>query len=115
MLFQKESVGGISIFTVNLKRATMNEAGELKNLLNEEASKGVKQLIIDMSQCEYVDSTFLGVIVAALKKFTADAGDIRLVGFKSSAQSIIDITGTSRIFKVYPTLKLAVSSFKSAA
>ncbi len=115
MSFHKISEEGVSIITVNLKHATTKESGEFKKLVNSEVDNGVKHIIIDMNECEYIDSTFLGVILAAFKKTTAVGGDIRLVGFKASAQSVMDITGTSRIFKIYPSIKQALSSFSTAA
>jgi anti-anti-sigma factor len=109
MNFEKTTEKDITVLTVKLKRATMTEAVEFKSLLLNEIQSDKTRIIVDMSECEFIDSTFLGVLVTSLKKLTGSAGDIVLVGFKNTAQSIIDITGTSKIFRIYPTVKQAVS------
>jgi len=67
---------------VNLVRANLEEADEFKNMLKKDIDSGQKKLVIDLSYCEFIDSTFLGTIVISLKKVTAVGGDIKLVGFK---------------------------------
>jgi anti-anti-sigma factor len=110
MNYQKTSEKDITVFTVKLKRATMSESNEFKTLLLEEVESGKKKIIVDMNECEFIDSTFLGVLVTSLKKFSGTEGEIVLVGFDSKAKSIIDITGTSKIFRIFPTVKQALSS-----
>jgi anti-anti-sigma factor len=102
----------VILLKVNLVRATLKEADEFKNMLKKDIDSGQKKLIIDLSYCEFIDSTFLGTIVISLKKVTAVGGDIKLVGFQPAVRSMFELTRTSKVFETYESTDEALSSFK---
>ena len=103
---------GIILFKVNLTRATLKEAEVFKNMLKKDIDSGQKKLVIDLSYCEFIDSTFLGTIVISLKKVTAVGGDIKLVGFKPAVRSMFELTRISKVFETFESTDEALSSFK---
>ena len=66
----------VVIEKVNLTRATMKEAIKFKKILESDIEKKFKKIVIDISQCEFVDSTFLGVLIFALKEMNKIGGQI---------------------------------------
>lgn len=101
--------GEIVIEKVNLIRATMHEAFEIKEILNDDIFDYDK-IIVDLTSCDYVDSTFLGALVFSYRKIKEKNGIIALVisnGFLSKSFLYSDI---SSIFKVYYSLKEAIES-----
>ncbi|MGQ9644288.1 MAG: STAS domain-containing protein, partial [Ignavibacterium sp.] len=88
--FEKIVIKDIFIEKVNLTRATYKEAGELKKILDEDIEKRFRRkVIVDLSQCEFIDSTFLGVLVLALKKISLISGEIRLVKPQSVVRALM--------------------------
>ena len=77
--FCQEYRSDILINRVNLLRATVNEADELRNLLDEQIVLGSTKMVVDLSQCTHLDSTFIGVLVVALKKLLAKGGELKIV------------------------------------
>jgi anti-anti-sigma factor len=69
-------------------------------------------LIVDLSQCEFIDSTFLGALVVTLKKITQQSGDLKLVGFQPAVQSMFELTRMYRIFEAFTNKNEAINSFK---
>ncbi len=59
--FELLTVKGVRFVVVNLSRATLNEAKILKSIIEKEIIIGVRKLAVDISQCEFIDSTFIGV------------------------------------------------------
>jgi anti-anti-sigma factor len=112
MDFRKEYKDDILIEVVSLSRATMKEADEFKTLLEDDIIKGWKKIIIDLSECEFIDSTFLGVLVISLKRLVAKAGDMKLVGFQPGVKSMFELTRMYRVFESFPTKQEAVESFQ---
>jgi anti-anti-sigma factor len=102
---------GIILFKVNLLRATIKEAEVFKNMLMKDIESGNNKLVIDLSFCEFIDSTFLGTIVISLKKVTAFGGDIKLVGFQPAVRSMLELTRISKVFKTFESTDEALSSF----
>lgn len=112
MEFYREQIDDIVVITVNLKRATLVEAEEFKETLVNEIQKGIKKIVVDLSNCEFIDSTFLGGLVVSLKKLTATNGDLRLVGFQPAVHSMFELTRMYRVFESFKSKNEAVQSFK---
>jgi anti-anti-sigma factor len=110
--FIKEDRGDIIIEKVNLTRATLKEADEFKQALTKDIETGKKKIVVDLSDCEFIDSTFLGSLVVSLKKITSLGGDLRLVGFQPAVHSMFELTRMYRVFESYKTKEEAVASFK---
>ncbi len=109
--FEKIVIKDVFIEKVNLTRATYKEASELKKILDEDIEKKFRKVVVDLSQCEFIDSTFLGVLVLSLKKISMISGEIRLVKPKSVVRALMEKSGTLNIFNAYDTLDEAVESF----
>ena len=110
--FIKEDRGDIIIETVNLTRATLKEADEFKQTLAQDIESGKKKIVVDLTDCEVIDSTFLGSLVVSLKRITSLGGDLRLVGFQPAVHSMFELTRMYRVFESYKTREEAVASFK---
>lgn len=111
MDFFREQTGDIVIITVSLKRATLADAEEFKEVLVNEIQRGIKKIVVDLSFCEFVDSTFLGALVVSLKKLTALDGDLRLVGFQPAVHSMFELTRMYRVFESFKSTDEAIKSF----
>ncbi|MEG8946743.1 STAS domain-containing protein [Rosettibacter firmus] len=112
MSISEEIIGDIVIETINSNRATLIESENLKKLIYDKVEKGYKKIIIDLSNAEFIDSTFLGVIVNGLKKVVSLGGDLKLVGFKPAVRSMFELTRLFRVFESYPELQSALKSFQ---
>jgi anti-anti-sigma factor len=111
--FEKKAINDVIIEIVNLSRATFKEASEFKNILNEDLEKKFKKVVVDISQCEFMDSTFLGVLVYAQKRISSQGGEIKLVEPASVFQTLLEKTSTLRIFDTHKTVQDAVKSFNT--
>jgi len=101
----------VCLITVNINRATWEEAEKFKSLLFEKIQIGVKNVIIDLSECEFIDSTFLGSLVVSLKNTTGSGGDLRLIGFQPDVERMFELTRIYRVFESFKTKEEAINSF----
>ncbi len=111
MFFIKEEHNDVIVEVVDLTRATLNEADDFKQRLTENIENGYKKIIVDLSDCEFIDSTFLGALVISLKKITSLGGDLRLVGFQPAVHSMFELTRMYRVFETFNTKEDAILSF----
>ena len=107
----EERMGDVIVEIVNVERASVAEANELKERLNEAMDDGYKKIIIDLSECDFVDSSFLGVLVNSLKKVVKLEGDLKLVGFRPAVRSMFELTRLFRVFESFGNLQEAVKSY----
>lgn len=101
----------VCCITVNMERATLGEAEKFKTLLFEKIEIGLKDFIIDLSKCVFIDSTFLGSMAVSLKKATSKGGDLRLIGFQPAVETMFDLTRMYRVFDSFRTKEEAIDSF----
>lgn len=59
-----------------------------------------KDLSINMTNLEYIDSTGLGVLIGALKVLKANQKKISLYGLKPSVYKVFRITNMTQLFEV---------------
>ncbi|QQS35198.1 MAG: STAS domain-containing protein [Ignavibacteriales bacterium] len=111
MEFITEEHGDVLVKMVMLSRATLREADDFKNALAEDIQNGARKIVVDLSECEFIDSTFLGALVVSLKKVTSLGGDMRLVGFQPAVHSMFELTRMYRVFESFKTKEEAVNSF----
>ncbi len=106
--FELLTVKGVRFIIVNLSRATLQEAKILKSIIEEEIIIGVRKLAIDISQCEFIDSTFIGSLVVEQKRMKEKGGKIMLIYPVKLDENLFHVTNTLRIFEIYQTREEAI-------
>jgi len=109
--FDKKVIKDVIVEIVNLTRATFKEAEELRKILADDYELRFRKVVVDISHCEFIDSTFLGVLVVALKNMTKIGSELRLVKPSNAAYSMMISVGTFKIFNSYDTVEEAIASF----
>ncbi|MCU0407020.1 MAG: STAS domain-containing protein [Ignavibacteriaceae bacterium] len=109
--FEKKIEKDVVIEVVNLSRATWKEANEFKRILEEDVEKKFRKLVVDISQCEFLDSTFLGALVLAKKSINKIGGELKIVEPPSVFKVLREKTSTLQVFDSYKSLEDAVNSF----
>ena len=71
-------------------------APKLRDKITELVGDGIYDLVIDMEDVEFLDSTGLGVLVGGLKKVRAHDGSLELVCTQERLLKIFRITGWPR-------------------
>lgn len=107
----EERIGDVVVEIVNLERASVKEAEELKARIAEALDDGYKNIIVDLTECDFVDSSFLGVLVSSLKKVVKLGGDLKLIGFRPAVKSMFELTRLFRVFESFSSLQEAVKSY----
>ena len=110
--FETLLINDVIIQVVHLSRATFKEASQLKKSLDELIKNNHKKIIVDISQCEFVDSTFLGVLVLSLKSSAKIGGDVRLVKPHEIVKTLMERAGTLNVFNFYDSIDEAIRSFE---
>lgn len=85
-------------------------APALRGAIAELVRAGVHDLVIDLTQVEFLDSTGLGVLVGVLKRAKANHGSLQLVFTQERLMKLFVITGLTRVFVICDTMEAALSS-----
>lgn len=87
------------------------ETDELRSQIAKAVDDNEKQVIIDLSDTLYLNSTALGILVSAHRQFGERGGRVKLCGVNKSIDNILVITKLSLVFEVYDTIEEAIKSF----
>ena len=110
--FEIINVNGVFVIVAHLICPTFLEAKEFKEIMNEHTSSGETRLVVDLSMCENIDSTFFGEIINSFKTINYIGGTFRIVEPATPAQDIFTHTNTRRLFDIYKTREDAIKSFE---
>lgn len=90
-------------------------APDLKSELVVMANEGVKHLVMDLSQVQYVDSSGLSALLTA-ERLWKDKGNFILTGVNSeSVLKLIEISKLEDVFTILPSLEDALALLKAEA
>lgn len=92
----------------------VDRAPDLRAELEALSSGGASTVVIDLSRTAYIDSTGLGVLVAARKRAVQAGGELRLVCPEPALRKVFEITGVWEYFSIHETLVSALSGTSSA-
>ena len=84
-------------------------APEFKQQLLEVIGQGGKDIVVDLSDTTFIDSTTLGVLVGGVKRLRPAGGQLTLVCSDRNITKIFEITGLDRVFSIYPTRDEAIA------
>jgi anti-sigma B factor antagonist len=90
-------------------------APELKQELVRVIEEGTRNVIVDMSETTFIDSTTLGVLVSGLKRLRPSGGQLALVVTDRNIRKVFDITGLDRVFPIHETRAEASRAFPANA
>src|SRR5258708_1967116 len=78
-------------------------APELKSELNRLIDAGARRIVVDLTAATFIDSTTLGVLLGALKRFRPSGGELALVCSDPNIPRVFEITLLHRVFSVFET------------
>ena len=67
-----------------------------------EAMAVTNEIVVDLSELGFIDSTGIGVLVGAAKRLTAEGGEIRLQGVRPPTMRVFEVTGVDRLIDIEP-------------
>lgn len=85
-------------------------APRLREQLTELVDSGRYDIVVDMSDVEFLDSTGLGVLVGGLKRVRTHEGSMHLVCTHERILKIFRITGLTRVFPIHDSVAAAVAA-----
>jgi len=100
------------LLTIVEKDANLTRSDRFKEIVLNEIESGSRNLIISFENVEYLDSSFLGALVAILKNLVPKNGRLTLIALNSDIRNLFELTRLDKIFDLKDSLKSALEGFK---
>jgi anti-sigma B factor antagonist len=85
-------------------------APRLRQTLIEVVEGGAANVLVDMTEVDFLDSSGLGVLVGGLKRVKARDGSLEIVATEEKILKIFEITGLSKVFPMHTSVDAALSA-----
>ncbi len=105
--------GDVTILRALEKRIDAGISGELKEQLGALVADGRRNIILDISGVEFLDSSGLGAIISGLKAIGED-GRLVICGATDPVKSMFRLTRMDRIFEMYDNEAQSLQAFGQA-
>lgn len=95
-------------------RLDAGSAEEYKPRLQALAGPGPVFLVGDLADLKYISSAGLNLLIHICREVRKQGGDFRLAGVQPYVREILDLTGYTKIFKLYESVEQAAASISPA-
>jgi anti-sigma B factor antagonist len=109
---QHQLEGGVGLVTV-VGELDLASAPDLKWALSDALGSGAVQLVVDLSEVTFIDSTALGVLVGARRHLRPGAR-MAIAGMAPTVLNIFELTGLDSTFEMFATVEEALASMRGS-
>ncbi|HKE22072.1 MAG TPA: STAS domain-containing protein [Bryobacteraceae bacterium] len=108
---QQREREGIVILALDGRITVGSEAGALRDKIGALAAAGMRKIVLDMSQVDYVDSTGLGALVMCATSLRKSEGNMKLLNLNRRNIELLVMTKLATVFEIFNDEQDAVNSY----
>jgi len=109
--YQVNIIDDIAVVKVDIASATLRDAQSLWDKMESDSLFDRQKIVIDLTFCTFVDSTFIGMIVKVFKKVSEKNNQMKLVFPQITDLESFRVIGIVRILECFSSVQDAIDSF----
>lgn len=112
MKISNRQVDGVTILDLS-GRITLGEGSvQLRDAVRDLLSKGQKEILLNLADVNYIDSSGIGELVSAFTTVRNQGGELKLLKLTKKVHDLLQITKLYTVFDVKDDEAQAIGSFK---
>ncbi len=112
MKFKSKEQKGVTIISLEGNVMGGPDASLLNELLHKFVKEGKKKIVLDLASVKLMNSSGLGMLIAALTTMRNASGDLKIAAASKKIENLFIITKLTNLFEHHKTVKMAVDSYK---
>lgn len=97
-------------------RITLGEGCvQLRQLIRDELARGNKNILVNLADVTYIDSSGIGELVSAFTAVSNQGGQLKLLNLTKKVHDLLQITKLYTVFDVHDDEAKAIASYSKAA
>jgi anti-sigma B factor antagonist len=108
-------VGGVTILDIEGNLRIGEGSAVLRRAIRRLLEEGQHQILLNLAQVNYIDSSGLGELVAGYVALRKSGGQIKLLHLTQRVRELMTITKLLTVFDAYETEPEALDSFKTTS
>ncbi len=105
-----EIVGQVTVVTIPGDSLDASNAKEFRQIISPVLDQS-KQVVFDMSELRFVDSSGLGTLLSCLRQLNGAGGKLRLCAVSQQVRMLFELVRMHKIFDLFDTREEALNSF----
>src|SRR5438093_1518683 len=115
MKMTERMVDGVTILDLDGKLTPSDGDTRLKDKIHSLIHQGRKDILLNLEDVPYVDSSGLGDLVALFATVSCAGGSLKLLNLTNRIQNLLAITKLVTVFECFTSETEGVESFSAAA
>jgi len=107
--------GNVVILDLNGRITIGEEASSLRDTIRELLDSGQKNILLNLAEVSYIDSTGLGQFVGSYATVTSRGGQLKLLNLQKKLHELMQVTKLITVFDTHTNESAAVRSFTAEA
>lgn len=114
MAVRRKQVRSIAVLYLKGSYFGDKETDELQKAIMDEAASGNMHLVLNMSECQALNSIAIGVLMRGYSNYKGRKGEIKLCGLGKRVKDIFTMTKLIMVFDHHETEEAAIAAFAEA-
>ena len=105
-------VDGVTVLELS-GRITLGEGSvQLRDAIRDAIAKGQRNILVDLGEVSYIDSSGLGELVGAYTTAKNQGAALKLLNLTRKVKDVLQLTKLYTVFDIYDDEASAIASFK---
>lgn len=106
-----EKKNEVVIIYVKEERLDAHNSGDLKSEMQRIFEEGNKNILVDLQEVRFIDSSGLGALVSGFKNAISHHGNLKLSTLQTQVKSMFELTRLHRVFEIFGSTAEALENF----
>lgn len=115
MAITRKQLESITVIAARGRFYGDTETDELESAIMAEAASGNTRLVVNLSECEAMNSVALGVLMRGFANYRTRSGEMKLCGLGKKLKDLFVMTKLIMVFDHHDTEQDALASFADVA
>ncbi len=111
MTIETRTANGVTILDIHGKITIGEGSAEVRNTVRELLQAGKKNILLNMGDVSYVDSSGIGELVSSFTTVTNQGGQLKLLSLTKKLRELLAITKLLTVFDSFDDEAGAIASF----
>ncbi|HEV2418721.1 MAG TPA: STAS domain-containing protein [Terriglobia bacterium] len=107
-------IDSVTVVDISGRITLGDDLAELRQLIRGLLSQGQKNILLNLADVTYIDSSGIGELVSGFTAASNQGGHLKLLSLTKKVQDLLQITKLLTVFEVYDDEAKAIASFSKA-
>lgn len=110
----ERQLGNVTVLDVSGRIVLGAESAQLREAVRERLAAGKKNIVLNLGEVPYVDSTAIGELISACLAVRREGGDVKLLNLTKKVHDVVQIVRIGSVLEIFDNESAAVNAFSKS-